>query len=291
MKIPAFFCFLPLLSFSAISAEEIRSLRRNYQALALTPRKWICLENGKCKRKIQNSPEESQEFNYIEGCKSVCDKFGSIWPLPTGSVYIKKALTAFNLEDVAIKFDAKEQDENLDEFLTESWSIFTQYLSAKVQNKGQMKASKKADVLVKISVSSKDLDLDLKTDESYSINIDTRPKSPRDELIVQLKAKTFFGIRHSLETLSQLVTFDPTENCLRISGKVKIKDEPKYPYRGILLDTSRNYYSVSSIKRVIDGLSYNKLNVLHWHINDQQSFPFVSERVPNLTRYGAYSAE
>ena len=81
------------------------------------------------------------------------------------------------------------------------------------------------------------------------------------------------------------------ENCHRIPAKVLITDKPKYPYRGILLDTSRNFYSVASIKRIVDGLSYSKLNVLHWHINDQQSFPFVSERVPNLTSYGAYGPE
>ena len=114
---------------------------------------------------------------------------------------------------------------------------------------------------------------------------------PRDEVIIHIIAQTFYGARHALESLSQLITFDPIENCYKISAKVKLQDAPKYPYRGILLDTSRNYYSIPSIKRIIDGLSYTKLNVLHWHINDQQSFPFVSERVPNLTRYGAYSSE
>ena len=77
----------------------------------------------------------------------------------------------------------------------------------------------------------------------------------------------------------------------KIPQQVTIQDKPTYPYRGILLDTGRNYYSVDSIKRVIDAMSYNKLNVLHWHMNEQQSFPFVSERVPNLTRFGAYSQE
>ena len=72
---------------------------------------------------------------------------------------------------------------------------------------------------------------------------------------------------------------------------MSIKDVPSYSYRGLLLDTGRNYYSIESIKRIIDGMSFNKLNVLHWHMNEQQSFPFVSERVPNLTRYGAYSSE
>ena len=91
--------------------------------------------------------------------------------------------------------------------------------------------------------------------------------------------------------MSQLITYDPNELCHKIPKQVSIKDVPSYSYRGLLLDTGRNYYSIESIKRIIDGMSFNKLNVLHWHMNEQQSFPFVSERVPNLTRYGAYSAE
>jgi hexosaminidase len=60
-------------------------------------------------------------------------------------------------------------------------------------------------------------------------------------------------------------------------------------YRGLLLDTGRNYFTLHSILRIIDGMSYDKLNVFHWHMNEQTSFPFVSRSVPNLTRYGAYS--
>ena len=55
------------------------------------------------------------------------------------------------------------------------------------------------------------------------------------------------------------------------------------------IDTGRNYFSIASLKRIVDAMSYNKLNVLHWHISEQQSFPLVSERVPELASFGAYS--
>ena len=48
---------------------------------------------------------------------------------------------------------------------------------------------------------------------------------------------------------------------------------------------------MESIERILDGLSYDKMNVLHWHMNEQQSFPFVSKSAPKLTKYGAYSKE
>lgn len=57
-----------------------------------------------------------------------------------------------------------------------------------------------------------------------------------------------------------------------------------------MLDTSRNYFSVDSIKRTIVGMSHVKLNRFHWHLTDSQSFPFVSKNYPELSEYGAYSS-
>ena len=61
-----------------------------------------------------------------------------------------------------------------------------------------------------------------------------------------------------METLSQLITFDvdnSLEDNLHIPSLVNIKDEPVYPYRGLLLDTSRNYYSIESIKVRYTGIN------------------------------------
>lgn len=57
-----------------------------------------------------------------------------------------------------------------------------------------------------------------------------------------------------------------------------------------MLDTSRHYFSVESIKRTIVGMSHSKLNRFHWHLTDSQSFPFVSRHFPELAKYGAYSS-
>ena len=149
---------------------------------------------------------------------------------------------------------------------------------------------KRSQVTVVAMVASSDLDLSLKTSEKYYLTVKTiSTEKVRNEIRVTIDADTFYGFRHGLETLSQLITFDPDENCLRIPGKVQISDAPIFPYRGILIDTGRNYFSISSLKRMVDAMSYNKLNVLHWHMNEQQAFPFVSERVPELAAYGAYS--
>lgn len=69
---------------------------------------------------------------------------------------------------------------------------------------------------------------------------------------------------------------------------IRISDAPAYSYRGVMIDSARHYLSPSTIRKVMDGMVLSKLNVLHWHIVDAESFPFVSSSYPDLTKYGAY---
>lgn len=108
---------------------------------------------------------------------------------------------------------------------------------------------------------------------------------------VLITASNFYGARNALETLSQLIVYDNIRNEILIVGSGEIEDEPKFKYRGILLDTSRNYISVDGIKRTIEGMAMVKLNTFHWHITDSQSFPFVMKSQPELSELGAYSPE
>lgn len=68
-----------------------------------------------------------------------------------------------------------------------------------------------------------------------------------------------------------------------------IEDSPRFPHRGMLIDTGRHYLPVPFVRRVVRSLRIHKLNVLHWHLSDLQSFPFQSKVFPELSRAGSFS--
>ncbi|KAH9953189.1 N-acetylhexosaminidase [Russula dissimulans] len=76
-----------------------------------------------------------------------------------------------------------------------------------------------------------------------------------------------------------------------LNGPILIEDWPAYPYRGFMLDTARNYFPLSDIKRTLDAMSWVHLNTFHWHVVDSQSFPLSVPNYTELADKGAYSAD
>uniref|UniRef100_A0AC34RI97 Beta-N-acetylhexosaminidase n=1 Tax=Panagrolaimus sp. JU765 TaxID=591449 RepID=A0AC34RI97_9BILA len=101
-----------------------------------------------------------------------------------------------------------------------------------------------------------------------------------------LDANEVWGALRGLETFSQLIFWKNDSYWIRTS---QIHDFPRFPLRGVLIDTSRHYLPPPTIKRQIDIMAQNKMNVLHWHIVDIESFPYVSQKFPNLHEAGAFS--
>jgi hexosaminidase len=66
-----------------------------------------------------------------------------------------------------------------------------------------------------------------------------------------------------------------------------IRDRPRFPWRGLLIDAARHWQPVEVIRRTLDGMSSVKLNVLHWHLTDDQGFRVESKRYPRLHEQGA----
>uniref|UniRef100_A0A8C1MBP2 Beta-hexosaminidase n=1 Tax=Cyprinus carpio TaxID=7962 RepID=A0A8C1MBP2_CYPCA len=89
-----------------------------------------------------------------------------------------------------------------------------------------------------------------------------------------------------LETFSQLVYED--YYGVNNINKTDISDFPRFAHRGILLDSSRHFLPLKVILANLVTMAMNKFNVFHWHIVDDQSFPYMSRTFPELSQKGAY---
>jgi hexosaminidase len=68
---------------------------------------------------------------------------------------------------------------------------------------------------------------------------------------------------------------------------VVIEDVPRFPWRGLLLDSGRHFMPVETVKRTLDGLAGVKMNLLHWHLTEDQGFRVESRRFPRLHEMGS----
>ncbi|KAF9589741.1 hypothetical protein IFM89_028650 [Coptis chinensis] len=136
-----------------------------------------------------------------------------------------------------------------------------------------------------VVISSPNDELQFGIDESYKLSIPSTGK----QIYASLEAHTVYGALHGLQTFSQLCQFNGATRMIEVnSAPWNIIDEPRFSFRGLLIDTARHYQPLLMIKKVIDAMAYTKLNVLHWHIVDTQSFPLEIPSYPKLWN-GSYS--
>ncbi|KAG6845602.1 hypothetical protein H0H87_006655 [Tephrocybe sp. NHM501043] len=119
--------------------------------------------------------------------------------------------------------------------------------------------------------------------EGYTLTI------PADGSGASLKANSTLGLFRGLTTFGQL-WYDWEGTQYTLEAPFNIVDSPAYPWRGLHLDTSRNYFPVEDIKRTLDAMSWTKINTFHWHVVDSQSFPLIVPGFTELAETGAYSS-
>lgn len=112
---------------------------------------------------------------------------------------------------------------------------------------------------------------ELGEDESYTLEINTSHAT--------LTAPTALGALHGLQTFLQLVA--PTSTGFAVPV-VSIQDAPRFPWRGLLIDVCRHFMPLEVMKRNLDGMAAMKMNVLHWHLSDNEGFRVESKRLPKL---------
>ncbi|CAG7733652.1 unnamed protein product [Allacma fusca] len=124
------------------------------------------------------------------------------------------------------------------------------------------------------------------TEENYQLIVTEGYPSP----VAILNAYTPWGALRGIETFYQMIWSDESENeTFYVNQTDSLVDEPRFIYRGIMIDSARHYLPEQTILKILTAMMYNKFNVLHWHIVDDQSFAFVSQSFPELSKMGAYT--
>ena len=161
-------------------------------------------------------------------------------------------------------------------------SPFEPFPTASASASSRIKRQESLLIQVDLSIGDTEADLQMGVDESYTLNITDSSQS------VTIEAATVWGALHAFTTLQQLIISDGN-NGLMIEQPVTIQDSPLYPHRGVMIDSGRNFISLKKIQEQIDGMALAKLNVLHWHLVDSQSWAVQMNVYPQMTK-DAYSA-
>jgi hexosaminidase len=112
--------------------------------------------------------------------------------------------------------------------------------------------------------------------------------------IVSIKAPTQAGLFYGVQTLLQLFPPEILTNSKvtnvnwEIPFGAHIEDQPRFKWRGFMLDCSRHFFAKDEVKHVLDDMALHKLNMFHWHLTDDQGWRIEIKKYPKLTQIGAW---
>ena len=122
----------------------------------------------------------------------------------------------------------------------------------------------------------------IKKEESYSLKVDADG--------IKLIGSDHKGVFYGVQTLIQLLETSSINNDLKIPG-LKIEDEPRFQWRGMMLDVGRHMMPFDFIKRCIDITASHKMNIFHWHLTEDQGWRIPIKNFSKLKSIAAYRKE
>ena len=133
----------------------------------------------------------------------------------------------------------------------------------------------KATLVVQTGHASKEIQ-EVGEDESYVLEVGANG--------AKLTAPTVLGTLRGLQTFLQLVDVSPDGFA---APSVTIQDKPRFPWRGLMIDSARHFIPLEVIRRNLDGMEAVKMNVFHWHLSENQGFRVESKKFPKLHEMGS----
>lgn len=202
---------------------------------------------GLC-QKVELTEENFAQAISLPVCRLFCGStIGTVWPKPTGTVRLDSLMRQVDISFIDFNFNGTiARKEKLWKAAENRWMDL---LDAKIPDR---KILARGGYRMSVNINTPDdgapAKLTLDTDESYVLDIDTDVSG---HVLANITAANFFGARNGLETLAQLIVYDDIRREVQVTANASISDSPVYKWRGLLLDTSRNFYSVKSIKRTL----------------------------------------
>lgn len=134
-----------------------------------------------------------------------------------------------------------------------------------------------------INLMMEELEVGGKTDEAYHLEINAEP-------VINISGSDAAGVFYAIQTL---VSLAKPEALAKATVPVqlpvtRIKDAPRFGYRGVHVDVSRNFQTIEALEKTIDILSYYKINTLHLHLTDDEGWRLEIPSLPELTQVGAH---
>src|SRR5882672_6876705 len=133
----------------------------------------------------------------------------------------------------------------------------------------------KATLMIQTEQAGKEIQ-EVGEDESYVLEVSATG--------AKLTAPTPMGTMHGLQTFLQLVNVSPDGFA---AAAATIHDQPRFPWRGLMIDSARHFIPLEVIKRNLDGMEAVKMNVFHWHLSENQGFRVESRKFPKLHELGS----
>ena len=103
------------------------------------------------------------------------------------------------------------------------------------------------------------------------------------------QAGLFYGVQTLLQLFpSQVYSSRLVNNVHWASPCISIEDQPRFRWRGYMLDVSRHFFNKQEVKKILDAMAVHKLNMFHWHLTDDQGWRIEIKKYPRLTEVGAW---
>ena len=204
------------------------------------------------------------------------------WPQPTA---FSLGTTEIQLSSSFIFKQTQKHSDLLQRGLERYHKIYNDYQLTQNESGALTSCDVNVDTVERNNRDEKMTMLGLDIDESYGISISEDGKC-------QIHSATVWGALHGLETFSQLLirVGDDNNESMTMTmnyAPVSVTNVARFAHRGVLLDSARHFLPMKTLKTMIDSLTMANFNVMHWHVEDAQSFPLDTPSSPEMVK-GAF---